>query len=404
MRWVLICLLAVWAGNAVAQTSEDDRDFITGLIEDSISNDDMTVRLENFQGALSSEATADAITISDPDGVWLRLDGLTIQWNRSALLSGRVEVDQLSADRIELIRLPLAPDSADLPSAEATPFTLPELPVSVELTSVSATEIVLTEALLGEPVVAQFQGALSLIGGAGNAQILLERSDNKQGRFDIDASYTQDTRQLALLLLAEEGENGIAARLLDLPDRPAVRLEVSGDAPLDDFVGNIALATDNVDRITGTVQLSRPSGTLDQAFAVDLQGDLRPLLASQYDSFFGANTVLKVEGTSFGVGGLRLSNLIIGADQLVLRGSAAFDAQGWPEAIDLRGRLGSGGGGVPFPAARPDCGHNARAVCVPVAPYVRRSQHSWQAPRGGSGASLDGEVRAHAAHGAPALL
>ncbi|MCF2872397.1 translocation/assembly module TamB domain-containing protein [Octadecabacter sp. G9-8] len=343
MRWFFTILCVIWAGTAVAQSTEDDRDFITGLIEDSISNEDMVVRLINFQGALSSEATADAITIADSDGIWLQLDGLTIQWNRSALLSGRVEVDALTADRIELIRLPTPANDPALPSAEATPFTLPELPVSVEIKDVSADEIVLTEALLGEPITARFEGAVSLIDGAANTNILLERTDQKQGRFDIDASYTEVSRQLALFLLAEEGQNGIAARLLNLPDRPAVRLEVSGDAPLDDFMGDIALATDDIDRITGTVRLSRPSGTIDQAFALDLTGDLRPMLASQYDTFFGENTVLKVEGTSFGLGGLRLSNLIVGADQLVLRGSAAFDAQGWPEAIDLRGQLGSGG-------------------------------------------------------------
>lgn len=344
MRFLITLALAFWATTAIAQTTEDDRDYITGLIEDAISNDDMIVRLQNFQGALRSEATADGITIADTDGIWLRLDDLVISWNRSALLSGRVEVEKLSAGRIELVRLPLQNTDADaLPSAEATPFTLPQLPVSLEINSVIADEIILTEALVGEAITARFQGAVTLIDGTASAQILLERSDSKVGRFDIDASYDDDSRQLALLLSAEEGQNGIAARLLNLPDRPSVRLTIAGDAPLDDFTGEISLATQGIDRITGTVRLARAVGTVDQEFAVDLSGDLRPLLADQYDPFFGVNTVFKVEGTSFGVGGLQLSNLTIGADQLVLRGSARFDAQGWPQSIDLRGRLGTGG-------------------------------------------------------------
>lgn len=342
MRALLTLLFTLWATFALAQSTEDDRDFITGLIEDTISNDDMTVRLINFQGALSSSATADAITIADPDGVWLRLDGLTIEWNRSALLSGRVEVETLAADRIELIRLPATQDTADLPSAAATPFELPDLPVAINIDDVTATEIILTEALLGEPVRATFAGNLNLADGAGDATILLQRTDSKTGLFDVVAAYENETRALTLSLLAEEGENGIAARLIGLPDRPSVRLSIKGDAPLDDFVGDIALATNGVDRITGTAQLSRPAGTTDQAFALNLNGDLRPLLPDEYDPFFGANTVLRVEGTQFGLGGLRLSNLVLAADQLVLRGAARFDAQGWPEAIDLRGRLGTG--------------------------------------------------------------
>lgn len=371
MRFLLAISLLCWTTAATAQTNDDDRDFITGLIEDSVSNDDFTVRLINFQGALSSEATADSITLGDAEGVWLQLDGLTITWNRSALLSGRVEIEQLSAERIELIRLPASDTDADRPTAAATPFTLPDLPVSVDIASVTADEIILTEALLGEPVAAQFSGALTLGGGTGHADIQLQRTDSKEGRFDIEAAYENDTRQLALLLSVEEGENGIAARLLNLPDRPSVRLTISGDAPLDDFTGDIALATGGIDRIAGTVALSRPPESLDQAFALNLSGDLRPLLASQYDVFFGVNTVLRVEGAQLGLGGLRLSNILLAADQLVLRGAASFDAQGWPQSIDLRGRLGTG---------------NANRVLLPIA----------GAPTEVSGMSLDVQYDAEA--------
>lgn len=343
MRFILGIALVAWAGCGSAQTTDEDRDYITGLIEDTISNDEMIVRLQNFEGVLSSEATADAITIADPDGVWLRLEGLTIEWNRSALLSGEVDVENLSADRIELIRLPQTSDTTtDLSNAEATPFSLPELPVSINLETVSADEIVLTEALLGEPVTARFGAALQLGGGAGTTDFTLERTDGKTGRFIVNAAFENVSRQLTLNLLAEEGANGIAARLINLPDRPAVKLEIVGDAPLNEFVGDISLATDGEDRVTGTVALSRPSDSIDQDFDIDLRGDLRPMLADQYDPFFGSSTILRAEGTAPSVGGFRLSNLIIAAEQVVLRGSASIDAQGWPETIDLRGRLGSG--------------------------------------------------------------
>ncbi|WP_296419783.1 translocation/assembly module TamB domain-containing protein [Pseudooctadecabacter sp.] len=348
MRYIFLWAAVIWAAlappNASAQTNEDDRSFITGLIEDAINNDELTVRLIGFEGALSSQATAQAITIADPDGVWLRMEDLVFDWNRSALLAGRVEIETLSAEVIDLIRLPTAQPGDEAPTAEATPFALPELPVSVDIREVLASEIILTEALLGEPVRARFEGSLTLKDGVGDADILLERIDAKTGFFDIEARFASDTRELALLLRAEEGENGIAARLLNLPDRPSVALTITGDAPLDDFVGNIALATDGIDRVTGTAQLSRPSGTVDQVFKLDLSGDLQPLLADQYDRFFGVETRLTVEGTAFGTGGLRLSDLTIASDQLNLQGSAQLDAQNWPERIDLRGRLGTADG------------------------------------------------------------
>lgn len=345
MRVLLALVLTLWAATTFAQTAAEDRDFLTGLIEDTVSNDNMTVRLGGFAGALSSEATADTITIADRDGVWLQLDDLAITWNRAALLSGRVEIDKLVANRIELIRLPAANAPAmDLPRAEATPFTLPDLPVSVNIASVEATEIILTEALLGEAVTARFAGALSLGGGAGAADITLQRADGKTGTFTVDAAYENTSRQLSLLLLAEEGANGIAARVLNIPDRPAMTLEIAGDAPLDDFAATLALATDGADRVTGTLRLATQPDRQDQDFALDLSGDVRPLLAPGYHPFFGTNALLRLAGTRAGDGGLALSNLTVAADQLVLRGTGTFDAQGWPEALDLTGRLGSGRG------------------------------------------------------------
>ena len=209
MRMLLTFMLIAWASFTTAQSNEDDRDFITSLIEDTINTDSLTVRLINFKGALSSAATADAITISDADGIWLRLDGLIINWNRSALLSGRVEIEKLSAVQIELIRLPITnTDIVDLPDAEAVPFSLPELPVSIDIAEISAVQIVLTEALLGEPLTAQFEGALKLGNGEGSTNFTLERTDNKVGRFIVDAAYENEARQLRLFLLAAEGQNG----------------------------------------------------------------------------------------------------------------------------------------------------------------------------------------------------
>lgn len=351
------------------------------MIEDAVSDDSMVVRLVNFEGALSAEATADAITIADPDGVWLRLEGLVFDWNRSALLRGQVDIKQLSAQRIELVRLPVSTDTeTEVPTAEATPFSLPDLPVSIEIEEISADEIVLTEELLGEPITARFNGALTLADGAGNTDIVLERIDEKIGQFDVTASYENETRQFAIDLIAQEGENGIAARMIDLPDRPSVRLNIAGDAPLDDFTAQIALATDDVERLSGTARLFRPDGTQDQAFDLDLVGDLRPLLEDTYDAFFGAQTTLNLEGAALSDGGISLSALNVRADQIVLSGTAQLDAQNWPQAIDIVGRLGADTGTpvvLPISGTQTEVGQMALNI-----QYDAASGNDWSADLG----------------------
>lgn len=345
MRWRVLALCLVAAPLAA---QEDDRGFVQGLIEDAVSDLGREVRLVGFEGALSSRATVDTITIADADGIWLQLDDVGLRWDRGALLSGEIDIEELSAGRIVLNRLPQAPGGPDLPAAEATPFALPELPVSVAIDTIRAERIELSETILGETLVAEFVGAVTLADGAGTADLRLERIDGKTGRFVIDAGYSNVTRALAISLLAEEGPNGIAARLIDLPGRPPVQLRIEGDAPLDDFDATLALATDGTDRITGGFSLTgEPTddpAVTDTRFAFEIDGDLRPFLADRFDSFFGATARLATEGIAHGDGRLTLLALTAEADQLRLNGAAEFDTGGWPMRIDLSGQVAAASG------------------------------------------------------------
>jgi len=85
----------------------------------------------------------------DKGCIWLTLDDVVLEWNRSALLRGRVEIEELSAARISVPRLPVAEEDA-LPPAEAQGFALPELPVSVLINRMAAEEIALGAPVLGQ--------------------------------------------------------------------------------------------------------------------------------------------------------------------------------------------------------------------------------------------------------------
>lgn len=113
-----------------APAQDDDRGRLEALIEDNLSGEGFQVDVVGFEGALSSEARLEALTIADADGVWLTLRGVVLDWNRAALLRGRVSVNELVADEILVPRLPGGGGEADaeLPDAEAQPFRCPNCP------------------------------------------------------------------------------------------------------------------------------------------------------------------------------------------------------------------------------------------------------------------------------------
>lgn len=350
-----VCLLPVtaWAQDDAAAT-ERDRDFLTAFLEDNLSSLGRTVRIEGFRGALSSRATFDELTIADGEGIWLTIRGGAIGWSRSALLSGRVEISEMSATEIDL---PRAPASGG-PGAEASGFSLPELPVSVDIGMLRADRVVLGEALFGASAIVKLDGTMHLAGGEGNAELSIERTDGPRGTLALTARYANATRKATLDLLVAEGADGIAANLLGLPGRPSIELAAHGDGIIDDFATDIALSSDGVPRLSGKVTLrstGAPDAAPERSFVADIGGDIAPLLLPDYQTFFGTDVTLQAEGRRLPSGRLDLTRLVLGSDGLDLTGRLSLAPEGVPLEAALTARLGIGAEGevlLPLPGSR----------------------------------------------------
>ncbi|EYD76278.1 hypothetical protein Rumeso_02127 [Rubellimicrobium mesophilum DSM 19309] len=355
MRFLPLLALCALPLPALAQdTQEEDRGFLQGLIEDALSSTARTVRIEGFEGALSSRATVDRLTIADSEGVWLEATALALDWNRSALLRGRIEVEELSAGAIDVIRPPVPDPQA--PSPEATPFSLPDLPVSVNIGQLDAERIVLGEALLGQELALTLNGSVNLEGGEGQANLDAQIVEGSEGSLALDASYSNETRVLAVNLDLQEAQGGLAARALSLPGLPSVALHVEGTGPIDDYGARISLATDGEQRIAGDVALqttaTRNGEVTSRAFGLDVRGDVTALLAPDAGRFFGDDVVLRTKGIRREDGSLVLTSLDLRGQAITLDGSAEITPEGWPARIDLTGEIGTEGGpAVPLPGA-----------------------------------------------------
>ena len=337
-RAVLLCSVMALPVPALAE----DAGFLTRQLQDLLSDAGREVRITGFQGALSSRATIAEMTIADEDGVWLTLRGAELNWNRGALFRRALQVNTLSADEIILERLPEA-GPGEAPSPEASPFSLPELPLSVDIGQIEAEVVQLGEAVLGQAVTLRLDGSAQLSGGAGRTRIEAERTDGAEGVLRLAGSFSNTTRELALDLALREGPEGIAATLLDLPDRPALALTVLGEGPLSDYTADIALETDGEPRLEGQVALMQAEEDA-QGFRADLAGDLRPLFTPQYHEFFGPDTRLRVAGRQPAAGGVVLEEIDLAAGQIRLEGGLAVAPNGLPDRIDLRGRVASADG------------------------------------------------------------
>lgn len=333
---------------AVVHAQEDDRSYLTAFLEDNLSGAGRKVTITGFEGALSSQAKIAKLQIADDLGVWVTLDEVVLDWSRSSLLSGSVVVNELSAKTITLDRLPVTPES-NLPSPEATPFALPELPVSVDIGKLRAEQIRLGESVLGEPVLGHLDAALSLSGGEGKGGLVLERTDGKASRILLEGGYSNVTGVLDLNLAVQEEKDGIAARLLDLPGRPAIDLSIKGNGPLKDFTADVKLISDGEERLAGPVTVKQAEKGQTE-FSANLAGDLAPLFLPEYAEFLGDRVALIVDGARWPSGRVVLDMLSMQTRAMQLTGSARVAGDGLPEAFDIKALItGSDGRPVLLP-------------------------------------------------------
>ncbi len=316
--FLLLFALLLPIAPALAQEDEAEvRSQLTQFIENQLSSDNRQIRLSGIQGALSSDAVIGEISIADREGVWLRIVNARIQWTRRSLLLGRLNIQTLAADRIEVTRRPLPDESA--PPPEATGFALPELPVAVNLDQLSVPQIDFGPTVFGLESSLSVAGSLSLADGALESDLAVTRLDGPGGELTLQAAYSNQTETLDLNLALSEPADGVVANALGIEGRPAVDLTLAGAGPLSDLDVNLTLDADGERIVTGVAAFDR-SG-LGLSIDTNVEGPIARLVAPRFRDFFGANSVLSAEAVVRDEGGVTLNALNLSTGTLDLRAS-----------------------------------------------------------------------------------
>ncbi|GFE50012.1 hypothetical protein So717_17650 [Roseobacter cerasinus] len=364
LRVLLLCLALLHLPQLSA-AQDDDGGFLTRTIEDLLSGAGREVNIEGFEGALSSEASFARMTIADDQGIWLTLEDVRLNWSRLALLRGRLEVNRLSAAALELPRLPEVEETVEIPSAEATEFALPDLPVSINIEQIALERIALGEPILGVAAELGIAASARLDDDGAVLDLDARRLDGSAGTYVLKGSFARDSSDISVEIQLDEAAGGLAGRILNLPGQPALDLTVAGTGPLDDFTADIALATDGTDRVAGQVMLSAlpvdvEGAAPDRRIQADIGGDITALVAPQSRDFFGPDVQVQADTILIASGGMHVRTFSLAAQSAQLAGELRLNADNWPVFVDVDGQIGRGdtqpvtlpGGDVPTTVGR----------------------------------------------------
>ena len=329
-----------------AAAEEDGGGMIQRFIQDQLSSGGREVKIRGFEGLLSGAAKLKELTIADKDGIWLTLRDAELNWSRAALLRGDLSVETLSAGELIVARLPKASEadaSAETPSAEASGFALPELPISIRIGKLAIDRAELGAEVIGQHAVLSLDGSVQLADGEGSVSLDTQRIDERDDHVSIEGSFVNESRVLSLDLALEEEAGGIVGTALRIPDAPSLSLTVKGDGPLSDFAADVGLSSGGAERISGNVSLKDDTSG-NRGIAADIGGDVTPLVPAAFDGFFGTDTRLKLDGTRRADGSLDLRDFSLTSQALALNGGLSLGVGGLPTAFDITGTMGRSDG------------------------------------------------------------
>jgi translocation and assembly module TamB len=285
---VLIALLALCAS---AYAAESDKGMLADLISRALSSPSMKVSIGAVDGVLSSDASISDIVLSDRNGPWLKVDKVRLVWNRLALFSRRLEVDQLTIGHMQFLQRP-APSDTPPPDNSGPQSILPELPLKVIIKQFGVQELSLGEPVVGVAARLSISGKATLGPPSEGLDLTLtaQRLD-APGDFKALLTYVPATDRLTLNVNSEEPAGGIFAHLANLPGLPPVKLAFNGAGALDNFTAKLDFSAGADAWANGEVVVARQGA--GRQLTLDLNSRLEGLAPGVVQPVFAGQTTLK---------------------------------------------------------------------------------------------------------------
>jgi translocation and assembly module TamB len=285
---LILALLVLWPP---ARAAEQDKGVLANLLSKALSSDTTSVSIGAVDGVLSSDASISDIVLSDRDGPWLKVDKVRLVWSRLALLSRRLEVNQLTIGHMQFLRRP--PPSEKPPPPDSGPRSLlPELPLKVVVNKFSVQDLSLGEAVVGVSARLAIDGKVML--GAPSEGLDLSLAAKRldaPGEFNALMTYVPATDKLTVAVNSDEPAGGIFAHLAALPGLPPVKLALNGAGPLDNFNAKLDFAAGADVGARGEVVVARQAG--GRKLILDVDSRLEAMIPAVIRPVFAGETTLK---------------------------------------------------------------------------------------------------------------
>ena len=260
------------------------------------------VKIVGLGGHFPSDIKAKQIRIADAKGAWLTLNHTELRWSAAPLLHRRLQINDLTAQSIDVNRLPVPSTS----KAKKSNSTLPVK--SVVIRNIDIGRLNLSKAVAGQKAALRITGHvvapnLQHVSVALNATSLIH-----PGHYQVTATLTPKTVDASLSV--HEPQGGLIHNFAHLPKVPQLEgplaLEGTLRGPRDHAALNLNLKLAQLEaKATGTVDLSESTPGADLTIVLP---HLAPYAAIAKTQLYGHDVLHLVADTKQKVTDVALQN------------------------------------------------------------------------------------------------
>lgn len=296
------------------------------------SSADSSIRFGTLEGSLFSNGRIDSVALLDRDGAWLEVRGLSFSWRPFALLAGRLHIEHLTADAVDMVRAPAPAERKATESSTSVPL------LRLVLTDFEIREINLAEAVAGETLRFHAEADAHLVDPAEGlgAHLAIRRLDGPGGSATARLSYRPETKDLDLVVTGSAPGDGIVARLLDL-EGATLDLAFDGSGPLDAWRATWSLAASGTSFVAGSAAIDRSEA--GHAFAARFEGYLTPLAPRSAAALVAGKTTGAITG-HWADGRLEIEHAELANEAVTLQASGGIDTASHAAFGDVTARMG----------------------------------------------------------------
>jgi autotransporter translocation and assembly factor TamB len=330
-------LVAVVAGTVHVHTQdEDEQGYVESLVQRLLSAEGRPVTVQGISIGFTGNVSAERVAVRDEAGEWLVIEDFGLDWRPLSLFTDTLVINALTADRMTMLRRPEAAPPAEAPDEAANL-------IAAEIGTLSIGELEIAAPVAGTPARFTLSGSGSLSASPPEIRLDLaaERIDEVEGRLAADIVFEQETSNLDLSLVLAEGRGGLVQQLLALEGGPTVDLRVDGHGPVSDWSGDLQLALDGEELVSGTARLAgTDAGTMIEA---QLAGEFTRLVPSEFHELVQGRAELAAAVMLEEAGALRIESAILRSDVVEISADGGLDFDSGEMLFSLTGQLGYAG-------------------------------------------------------------